>query len=354
LHAEPAPVIVDVHAHYHPRAYEAALSRMPDRGRSSAFLGGRQPVTDDPAHVQTRLEMMDDAGVSVQVLSPAAGWAPYSSDEAAATDAARICNDLLAELAGLMPDRFRALVSLQLPHVEASLKELRRGFDELGMIGVNIHCSALNRPVVEPELMPIYEELDRRRAVVLFHPTGNGICSPLVTDFGLNSALGTSLEDTTVALHLVARKIPSQFPNITFIVPHLGGPIAMLLERLDNQFSMQQHDFPEPPSVTLRRFYYDTVGHGSHAALLCAWKAYGAEHIVPGSDFPVLLNFETYRRTFDWIREVGLPADDVEQILERSAPAILGLMASAAAGPAGSERAAAGGAAPAASARASA
>src|SRR5438034_4137077 len=159
---------------------------------------------------------------------------PYSEDESAALAAASTGNDLTAALAVRMPDRFKALVSLPLPHVDASLRELRRGLDELGMIGVNIHCSVLNRPVVEPEFLPIYEELDRRHAVVLFHPTGNGICSPLVTDFGLNAAVGTSLEDTLVALHLIARKIPAQFPNITFIVPHLGGPIAMLLERLDN------------------------------------------------------------------------------------------------------------------------
>jgi hypothetical protein len=39
----------------------------------------------------------------------------------------------------------------------------------------------------------------------------------------------------------------------------------------------------------------------------------------------VLLSFETYVRTFSWIREVGLPEADVEQILERTAPAILPL-----------------------------
>jgi predicted TIM-barrel fold metal-dependent hydrolase len=318
-------MIVDAHAHYHPRAYEEALARMPRRGRASGFAGGHQPVTDDEAHVRTRLDMMDEAGVRLQVLSPAAGWAPYSEDESAASRAAAIGNDLIAELVGRMPDRFKALVSLPLPHVDASLRELRHGLDELGMIGVNIHCTLLDRPVVEPEFLPLYAELNRRHAVVLFHPTGNGICSPLVTDFGLSTAVGTSLEDSLVALHLIARKIPSQFPNITFIVPHLGGPMAMLLERLDNQFSMAQRGLPEPPSVTARRFYYDTVGHGSHAALLCAWKAFGAAHLLPGSDFPVLLNFETYARTFAWIREVGLPADDVEQVLERTAPAVLGL-----------------------------
>jgi predicted TIM-barrel fold metal-dependent hydrolase len=317
-------MIVDLHAHYHPRVYEQALGRLPERTGRGGFSGGRSPVTDDETHVQTRLEMMDDAGVGVQVLSPAAGWAPYSANEDLAVEAARIVNDTTAALAKRMPERFKSLVSLPLPHVDASLRELQRGLDELGMDGVNIHCSVLGEPVVEAAFLPIYDELNRRRAKVLFHPTGNGILSPLVNDFGLGAALGTSLEDTLVALHLIARRIPATYPEITFIVPHLGGPIAMLLQRLDNQFSMASRELPEPPSVTARRFYYDTVGHGSHAALLCAWKAFGADHLVPGSDFPVLLSYETYRRTFEWIREVGLPDGDVELILEQNAPHVLG------------------------------
>jgi predicted TIM-barrel fold metal-dependent hydrolase len=269
--------------------------------------------------------MMDDAGVGVQVLSPAAGRAPYAQDEAAALEAAQIWNDAAARLVTRSPDRFKSFVSLPLPHVEASLRELRRGLDELGMIGVNLHISALNRSVAEDEFLPIYEEVNRRNGIIFYHPSGNGIGSPMITDYGFSGAVGTSMEDAVIVLHLIAKRIPSRYPSITFIVPHLGGPIPMLLERLDNQFSMAQRNLPEPPSVTARRFYYDTVGHGSHAALLCAWKAFGADHILPGSDFPVLLAFETYARTFSWIREVDLPGDDIEQILERTAPAVLRL-----------------------------
>ena len=67
-------MIVDVHAHYHPRAYTEALSRIPGISRGG-FRGGNHD-TDEPANVQARLEMMDAAGVSLQVLSPAAGRAP--------------------------------------------------------------------------------------------------------------------------------------------------------------------------------------------------------------------------------------------------------------------------------------
>lgn len=316
-------MIVDVHAHYHPRAYTEALSRLPG-GLRGGFRTG-QYDTDDDGQIERRLEMMQAAGVGLQVLSPAAGRAPYTEDEAGAVEAARIVNDANADLVSRYPDRFKGLVSLPLPHVDAALRELARGYDELGMLGVNIHCSVLNRSLAAPELLPVFDELERRHAIVFFHPTGNGICSPLITEYGLGSSMGTSLEDATVALHLVGAKIPARCPNVTWIVPHLGGPVMMLLERFDHQFSMEQHNLPEPPSTTLRRFYYDTVGHSSHAALLCACKAVGADHILPGSDFPVLLAWETYADTFSWIRDVDLPAEDIDQILERTAPAVLRL-----------------------------
>jgi len=316
-------MIVDVHAHYHPRSYMEALAAI-GTGRGGGNYG-KHPETDDEAQIQGRLELMAQAGVGLQVLSPAAGRAPYAKDEAGAVAAAKLGNDLNAKLVSRYPDKFKAFVSLPLPHIQASLAELRRGMDELGMIGVNMHISALDRSVAEDEFLPIYEEMDRRHGVIFYHPCGNGICSPMVVDYGFGGAVGTSVEDTMIGCQLIAKKIPSKFPNNTQINPHLGGLIPMLLQRLDNQYSQADHDLPEPPSVTACRFYYDTVGHGSPAALTCAWKAFGADHILPGSDYPVLLNFETYAKTFSWIREAGLPAGDVDQILERTAPSILKL-----------------------------
>jgi aminocarboxymuconate-semialdehyde decarboxylase len=119
--------------------------------------------------------------------------------------------------------------------------------------------------------------------------------------------------------------VPERFPAIKYVIPHLGGIIPMLLERLDNQAPRQHPNLPEPPSATARRFHYDIVGHGSPAALYCAWKAFGADHLVAGSDYPVLLAFETYRQNFHYAREVGLPPEDVDKILEHNAQILLGL-----------------------------
>ena len=46
---------------------------------------------------------------------------------------------------------------------------------------------------------------------------------------------------------------------------------------------------------------------------------------MAGSDYPVLLAFEPYRQNFHYIRESGLPAGDVDQILNHNAQIVLGL-----------------------------
>jgi len=45
-----------------------------------------------------------------------------------------------------------------------------------------------------------------------------------------------------------------------------------------------------------KKFWYDTVCYGSKAAFTCALEAFGADHLVTGSDYPVLQDYETYNR----------------------------------------------------------
>jgi predicted TIM-barrel fold metal-dependent hydrolase len=319
-------VIVDIHAHYFPKEYNAVLLRIGGRSLPEAArpATARPMRDDDPSGILARLQQMDEAGVQMQVLSPAAS-PPYAEKEADAVEAARLLNDCYAELAAKHPGRLAAVVSLPLPHIDASLREMERGLDRLGMLGVSMTCSCFDRSTAEAEFEPLYEEMNRRGAVLNYHPIQNGICSPMINDYRFTVSVGASLEDSAIVLHLIARRVPERYPRITYVIPHLGGIIPLLLQRLDNQVPRQYPDLPERPSVTARRFYYDTVGHGSQAALLCAWKAFGPDQLVAGSDYPVLLSFETYRQTFHYIRESSLPEADVDTILNHNAQKVLGL-----------------------------
>jgi predicted TIM-barrel fold metal-dependent hydrolase len=320
-------MITDVHAHCVPDPYRQLLDssgfmRSPGRGVALAGPGPGAVLGDDQASIERRLAMMDEAGVERQVLSPP-GLAPYSHDSSAAVAAARMCNDHLHELVQSYPRRFAAFVSLPLPHVDAALEEMARGLDQLGMVGIMMMCSVFDRSAAEAEFEPLYEEMNRRGTVLFYHPCQNGICSPMINDYGFTVSVGASLEDTVIVLHLIKRQVIDRFPDIKIIVPHLGGLLPMQLERLDGQ--AWTPDLPEAPSVTARRLYYDTVGWGSQAALACAHRAFGANHLLTGSDFPVLLSAEPYDRTFSYINESELPPEDVDAILNRNAAAFLGL-----------------------------
>ena len=234
---------------------------------------------------------MDEAGVEKQVLSP--NHPPYLPDEAECVKAVQMLNDGYADFAHRYPQRIASYVMLPLPHIDAALKEMERGFDQLGCVGVNMNITCLGRSIAETEFEPIYAEMNRRGAVLFVHPAGTGICSPFIVDYKFRASVGTSLEDATFVLHMIAKQIPYRYPDIKFIVPHLGGPIPMLLNRLDQQGQNPggHPNLAEAPSVTAKKFWYDTVCYGSKPAFTCALEAFGADHLVTGSDYPVLQDY---------------------------------------------------------------
>jgi len=82
--------------------------------------------------------------------------------------------------------------------------------------------------------------------------------------------------------------IPEQYPNIRWVLSHLGGAIPYLAERLDRgweAFADCRTDIARKPSEYLRNFYYDTVNFDP-AALRLAVDFAGADHVLAGSDYP--------------------------------------------------------------------
>lgn len=315
-------MIIDVHAHYFPQAFTDFVEPHGLNRHMYVPAGGEapSPVRVPSEDLQRRLSMMDEAGVGRQILSNI--FAPYTLDRDVATTGARMVNDLYSALCTERSDRFSFWASLPLPHVDAAIAETRRAMDDLGALGVTIQTFCLNASIATPQFDPLYAELNARKAVVFIHPCQNALCSDLVGDHGLTVCAGASMEDAVAAMHLIVARIPERFPDIKFIIPHFGGILPMLLNRLDGQ--LPKNGAAEPPSATARRFYYDTVGWGSAAALAAAITAFGAEKLVPGSDWPILLGWESYKTTFDHIRDSGLPASDIAQILEHNVPGLVG------------------------------
>jgi 6-methylsalicylate decarboxylase len=315
-------VVIDVHSHFHPEAFRPVVERLVGRPWPKGW--DAFPHTDTEDAIKGRLDYMDAAGVDMQILSVGT-HGPFSTNEVEAVEAAKFLNDSYAELIARHPTRFGGFAALPLPHIDASLREMRRCLDELSLTGVNLTCFINDRSLAEVEFEPLYEEMNRRGAVVCYHPIGNALCSPFIREYKLDGSAGNALEDGILVLHLITRQIAVRYPNVKYIVPHLGGFLPMLLGRLDHILTRQHGNLPELPTVTARKLFYDTVGHASGPALFCAAQVYGATQLVPGSDYPVSLQYEPYKDNFEYIKHAGLSEEDADRILNRNAPALLGL-----------------------------
>jgi 6-methylsalicylate decarboxylase len=310
---------IDVHAHYWTDDY---LDLLADLGKSDAGAA-RGLGAGGGAELEARLRLMDRAGVEMQVLS-ASPQLPYSEDVEKATKVARFVNDQYAELVERRRDRFRAFAALPMPHVEESLVEMGRALDELSMAGVVMNTTVLGRALIEPEYEPIFAELNNKNAVLYLHPAGNSACSPLIGEHHLTWMVGAPVEDTISVMHLITNGVPARYPNIKIINSHLGGAMPMLLQRADDQYRWEAPDTPEPPSISARRMWYDTVGHSHVPALRCAIDSFGADRLLLGTDFPYE-NGDMFVRAVDHINDPQIGANAARAVLDQNASALLGI-----------------------------
>ena len=315
---------IDIHAHYFPPDYLDYLARFenPDRVRAITITiaPGARVTLDE------RLEMFDKAGIDVQVLS-VGSHVPYFPNEVDAVEAARLGNDRYNDICRRYGGRFAAFATVPLPHVQAAVAEVGRGLDTLGMVGVTVGCSVAGRPLDDPAFDPFFAELDRRAAVLFLHPVGVG-GGPGSADYGLPWMVGAPFEDTITVLRLVLSGLTSRYSRIRIIVPHLGGTLPFLLQRLDDHFERMRlagarTGIDHPPSTYVRRLWFDTVNEHP-AALRCACESFGASRLMLGTDFPYLAG-PKFQRCVTYVQDAGLTEKEVAAILDQNAQALLGL-----------------------------
>jgi 6-methylsalicylate decarboxylase len=297
-------MIIDVHAHYYPPRYLDLLGR-PDLPPTVAAELAGQSITE-------RLDLLDRSGIDTQVLSVSQAQ-PYLPDPIAAAEAAKVANEEYADLCTTHPGRFLTFAALPLPHIGQALAEIDRVAAADSVVGFTLGCSVADRQLDDPSFEPVFAELDRRGAVVFLHPMGQED-TPWLAGRNLAWIVGAPFEDTVAALRLVMSGVTERFPNLKFIVPHVGGTIPFLLGRIGR-------GNPEKIRTALRAMYYDTLA-GSAEALASACRVYGADRLLFGTDYPYA-DEPLFRRRLSYLSEAGLDPKELEQITGGTATALL-------------------------------
>ena len=125
------------------------------------------------------LEDMDKAGTATAIVSPMpphVGFLPAAE----AAKVARESNEWARQLAKDHPGRFGVFAMLPMPNVDESLKEIEYAFDTLKVDGVGMMTNYGDKWLGYPEFAPVFDELNRRKAVVYTHPMSPACCVNLV------------------------------------------------------------------------------------------------------------------------------------------------------------------------------
>lgn len=284
----PAPHRIDIHQHFVSPSFLSALTA---RNATTPVPGLVNWKGWTPARA---VEVLDQNGVATAMLSMTAPGVWFANAGAsAAADARRFSRELNDYAASAMVNtykgRFGLFAVLPIPDVEGSLREIEYAFDTLKAAGVGVLTSYGNQWLGDTAFAPIWDELNRRKAVVYTHPTDAACCPNLVP--GVAAQMFEYPTDTSRAIiSLVASGTAAKYPDIRFVFSHGGGTITSVIGRLAgptaNGDGVTKPAPPDSRLAQLRRFYYDTAGAANQINMGALRTLASASQILFGSDAP--------------------------------------------------------------------
>jgi len=273
--ANAAPHRIDVHHHISPPGY---ISELDPKG----IRLSRETRAWSPAQ---SIELMDQGGVE-RAIGSITTPGLWFGDAVAARRLARVCNDYAAKLVADHPKRFGMFVSLPLPDIEGSLREIEYGLDVLKADGIGLYTSYGDKWLGDPAFDPVFEELNRRKAVIYTHPTTATCCTNLL---GLNDSMIEYGTDTTRALaQMVFTGRSARFSDIRLIWSHGGGQMPFLIVRFSRASRAPDYAklMPQGFLHEARRFFYDTAAVYATGPMQALRQVVPVEQIVYGTDVP--------------------------------------------------------------------
>jgi 6-methylsalicylate decarboxylase len=258
------------------------------------------------------MEDMDKAGVSVALCSTIGPGIWFGN----ATDTRRLTreiNDYAAKQVSEHPGRLGMFTMLALPDIDASLKEIEYGMDKLKADGVFMYTNwggkALygDKYLGDVALAPIYEELNRRKAIVYTHPKDAACCEGIIPGVG-SGTVEYTMDTARTIVSLLYSGTAAKYPNVRFIFSHGGGALPGMIGRLAGAQATYLEDggklragappprknpaMPNGVLAELQKFYYDTSSAVNPLGVGGLRKMVPLSQIMFGGDFPFVVSAE--------------------------------------------------------------
>ena len=277
------PFRIDVHHHVFPPPFLAAQGAL-----NPAWHPQKPPAMVKDWTPQTTINEMDANGVAVAIVSMSTAPGLWFGDESAARRLARIWNDYAAGLVRDHPGRFGFFAALPLLDIDGTLKEIEYAFDVLKADGVQLITDYDGKYPGDPLFRPVLEEINRRKAVAIVHPTVPPACVNMIPGV-LPRTVEFVFDSTRAIVSLVLSGVTTQLPDMRLIFCHGGGALPMLAGRIE-ELTKGEKDraerIPRGIEYELKKLYYETA-NTYHRPAYAALSTFAApERILFGTDFP--------------------------------------------------------------------
>jgi predicted TIM-barrel fold metal-dependent hydrolase len=277
-----------------------------------------------------RIQIMDDAGIDVQVLSALSNNV-QDLEPAQSVAVNRQINDRMALTVAKYPDRFRAFAALPMTDPAGAVDELERCVQGLGFLGAMIHGQTRGVFLDDLSVRPILVAAARLDVPIYLHPappptvvreTYYSGLDPEVEACLSTSGWGWHSETAMHVLRMVVGGVFEELPELKLIVGHMGEGLPFHLDRIESMLSPVVTGQSLTVAETLRRnLYLTTSGYNTATPLLCALAAFGVDHVMFSVDHP----FASSDQATTFLRSAPVSESDREQIAHVNVENLLGI-----------------------------
>jgi predicted TIM-barrel fold metal-dependent hydrolase len=231
---------------------------------------------------------------------------------------ARDANEYGAKMKADYPGRFGIWASLPLPLVDESLKEIEYALDTLKLDGIGLTTSIGTKYVGDASFSPVFEELNRRKAVVYTHPGAAPCCLYLIPRVG-PTTLEYSQDTARTIVSWIQSGQAAKLPDVGWIFSHHGGDIWS--QRFVNgEYGTSRKEFSNPSKPPerlslLRKYYYDIAASDNWFMIQTLKQVVGLSQVVLGDDNPYGESLDYVKSLKELVNDGSLTVDEVNAIL---------------------------------------
>jgi len=297
--------VVDFHNHHVPARFEVTAAKTAPANQRARWETIARKLADEDlllkdmrdGHLAARV-----VNIPAQLVADADGQVPH--------DVLRAINDHVAELVARHPGRLHGLASVDAYDGDKSAREAERAIRDLGLRGLFVDCARGEALIDAPQARATLEVAAALSVPVFVHPVAPQPLTRQMAPYGLIGTLfARGTVNSAALIALVEGGAFAQLPGLRVVVTaHAIGGLAMA-----SGLSGQSRQACGAIEIMRNHVYIDTQMI-QPALIRAAVDLLGADHVLAGSDWPIVDEGPIRGRLIEAMDQAGLSRDQQRAI----------------------------------------